>query len=137
MRLESGIQKLKLSMSAACVALAMTCGIAGAAEVPLVDGTHWVGSSPEAKKAFLIGMANIVQVETAYQTENAPHANKSFSPQVTKGSPQVTKGMHGQTLASVQEALDQWYAANPDKLQRPVVETIWFEMVLPGLKTSK
>lgn len=117
-------------MSAACLALAMTCSAAGAADIPLVDGTLWVASSPETKKAYLIGIANVVQVEAAYQADNTPHTNKSFSPQ-------VAKGMHGQTLAGVQAALDKWYAANPDKLQRPVVETIWFEMVLPGLKTSK
>jgi len=27
-------------------------------------------------------------------------------------------------------------AANPDQLQRPVVETVWFEIVLPSLKTG-
>lgn len=130
MKLESAVYRLRHSMSAACLAMAMTCGIAGAAEIPLVDCTHWVASTPEAKKAYLIGMANIVQVEAAYQADNAPHGNKSFSPQ-------VAKGMHGQTLAGVQTALDKWYAANPDKLQRPVVETIWFEMVLPGLKKTQ
>jgi hypothetical protein len=45
--------------------------------------------------------------------------------------------MKGQTLDTVREGLDRWYAANPTQLQRPVFETIWFEMVLPGLKTSK
>jgi hypothetical protein len=45
--------------------------------------------------------------------------------------------MTGQTLSSVLETVDKWYAAHPDQLQRPVIETIWFEMVVPGLKTNK
>ena len=49
----------------------------------------------------------------------------------------VTRGMKGQTLDGVREGLDKWYAANPDKLQRPVIETIWFEMVVPGLAKNK
>ena len=52
------------------------------------------------------------------------------------GVPRFVKGMRGQSLDSVREALNKWYAANPDRLQRPVIETIWFEMVVPGLKQS-
>jgi hypothetical protein len=44
--------------------------------------------------------------------------------------------MKGQTLDSVRQGLDQWYAANPGKLQRPVIETIWFEFVVPGLQKA-
>lgn len=130
MKIRSDLQQLKRSMFAACLALGMAGGLAGASEIPLVDGAHWVASTPEAKKAYLIGMANIVQIEAAYQAEIPATDVKRFSPQ-------VAKGMRGQTLASVQSAVDAWYAANPDQLQRPVVETIWFEMVLPGLKTPQ
>ena len=52
-------------------------------------------------------------------------------------SPKVAKGMKGQTLDTTLAAIDNWYAAHPDQLQRPVVETIWFEMVVPGLNNSK
>jgi poly(3-hydroxyalkanoate) synthetase len=41
------------------------------------------------------------------------------------------------TLDSVRDALNKWYAAHPDQLQRPVIETIWFEMVVPGLQKPK
>jgi hypothetical protein len=44
--------------------------------------------------------------------------------------------LKGQTLDSVRQGLDKWYAANPAKLQRPVLETIWFEMVVPGLQKA-
>ena len=46
----------------------------------------------------------------------------------------MVKGLKGQTLDSVRDGLNKWYAAHPDQLQRPVIETIWFEMVVPGLR---
>jgi len=110
--------------------MAMTCGAVGAVEVPLVDGTLWIKSSEDVKKAYLVGLANMVQVEAAYNADN---------PLVVEGgfSPRVARGMKEQTLGSVLEALNQWYAAHPERLQRPVVETIWFEMVVPALPKTK
>jgi hypothetical protein len=82
------------------------------------------------KKAYLVGIANTIQVETAYAAANPPSDGQSIVPR-------AARGMRGQTLDGVREALDKWYAANPDKLQRPVIETIWFEMVVPGLAKNK
>ena len=47
----------------------MTCSIAVAAEIPLVNGTHWVKSTEEVKKAYLVGVSNIIQLEMAYQAD--------------------------------------------------------------------
>jgi hypothetical protein len=51
--------------------------------------------------------------------------------------PRFAKGLKGHTIDSVRDALDSWYAAHPDRLQRPVIKTIWFEMLVPGLQRSK
>jgi hypothetical protein len=126
----SGFHKLGQLASATCVALAMTCNVAGAAEIPLVNGTHWVKSTEDVKKAYLVGASNIIQLETAFQADKPVPADRGFSPA-------VAKGMTGQTLSSVLDTVDKWYAAHPDQLQRPVIETIWFELVVPGLKTNK
>lgn len=115
---------------AACLVLGLLCGGAGAVEVPLVDGALWVKSSDEVKRAYLVGLANVIQVETAYHADNPLPDARSFSPR-------VARAMQGQTLDSVLETLDKWYAAHPENLQRPVVETIWFELVLPGLTKTK
>lgn len=130
MIVESGFRNLRRAAKAACFALALICGGAVAAEVPLVDGTHWIKSSDDVKKAYLIGLANVVQIEAAYYADNPSVAASGFSPR-------VASGMKGQTLLSVLDALDKWYAAHPEQLQRPVVETIWFEMVLPALPPTK
>jgi hypothetical protein len=112
---------------AACMALALVAVGARAQEIPLVTGEHWVKSSDDQKKAYLIGIANVAQVESAYHAGNPPSDAQSVVPR-------LVKGLKGQTLDGVREALNRWYAANPDKLQRPVVETLWFELVVPGLK---
>jgi hypothetical protein len=115
---------------AICAALAFGAGVVRAQEVPVVTGEHWSKSSEELKKAYLVGIANVIQVESAYHGANPPPDSQSFLPR-------LIKGLKGQTLDSVRDGLNKWYAANPDKLQRPVLEVVWFEMVLPGLKQAK
>jgi hypothetical protein len=114
----------------ACMTLAAVSGLVRADEVPLITGEHWIKSSEELKKVYLIGMANVAQVETAYNSANPPPDAQSIVPR-------MVRGLKGHTLDSVREALNKWYATHPDQLQRPVVETIWFEMVVPGLQKTK
>jgi hypothetical protein len=114
----------------ACMALAIVAGTVRADEVPLITGEHWTKSSEEMKKAYLVGIANVVQVETAYEGANPP-------PDAQSVVPRFAKGLKGETLDSVRDALNKWYAAHPDRLQRPVIETIWFEMVVPGLQKTR
>ena len=123
--------KLRLrSALAACTMLLMICGAAFADEVPLVTGKHWTDSSEQQKKAYLIGIANVLQVEIAYEAGNPPPDTQSLVPR-------FAKGLKGQTLDSVRERLDRWYAAHSDQMQRPVIETIWFEIVVPGLQKNR
>ena len=114
----------------ACLVLALTWSHAGTADIPVITGEHWTTSSEEMKKAYLVGIANLLQVETAYHAENPPTDAQSFVPR-------LVKGLQGQTLDSVREGLNRWYAENPDQLQRPVIETVWFEMAAPGLQKHK
>ena len=113
-----------------CAALMMIWSGIGAAHVPIVNGEHWTRSTPDQKSAYLIGIANLIQVETAYSAGNPPADAQSFVPR-------FARGLKGQTLDSVMAAVDGWYAKNPGRLQRPVIETIWFEMVVPGLQKNK
>src|SRR5690349_453543 len=111
---------------AACVSLLLVTGGAKADEVPMVTGEHWMKSSDELKKAYLIGIVNVLQVEHAYEVSAPPSDAQSLVPR-------LAKGLKGQTLDGVRDRLNRWYAAHPDQLKRPVLETIWFEIVVPGL----
>jgi hypothetical protein len=125
-----GLRRVGRAASSIAAVLALTGGIAVAADIPLVDGTHWVKSTAEVKKAYLVGVSNVIQLEVAYQADNPLPEGRSLAPR-------AARGMTGQTLNGVLESLDRWYGAHPEQLQRPVLETIWFEMVVPGLKTNK
>ena len=114
-------------LAAACMALTIAMVPAKAAEIPVVTGEQWTTSSEQVKKAYLVGLVNMAQVENAYFQRNPPTDAQSFVPR-------LAKGMQGQTLDSVREGVDRWYAANPTKLKRPVLDIIWFEMALPGLQ---
>jgi hypothetical protein len=120
---------LRMALAVACLALGLASGIARADEVPIVTGEHWARSSEEVKKAYLVGVANVLQIESAYQGAAPPNDTQSVIPR-------LVRGLKGQTLAGVQETLNKWYAAHPDRLQRPVIETIWFEIVVPSLPKS-
>ena len=122
-------RKLRLGLLAfaACATFAASSGVTAADEVPLITGDQWTRSSEQLKKVYLIGIANTLQVEAAYQAANPPADDQSLIPR-------FGKGLKGQTLDSVREALNNWYASHPDSLQQPVLETIWFEIVRPGLQ---
>jgi hypothetical protein len=114
---------------AACLTLAVLAGPARAADIPLVTGEQWTASTEQVKKGYLVGIANLVQVEMAFEGATPAADAQSIVPR-------MAKGLRGQTLDSVREGLDAWYAKNPGRLQRPVIETIWFEMVVPGLQKA-
>ena len=119
--------QVRAALSAACMALALACAPAKAADIPVVTGEQWTTSNPAVKKAYLVGLANLAHVEAVYAQGNPPSDAQSFIPR-------LAKGMQGQSLDSVSSGIDKWYAANPDKLKRPVLDIIWFEMAVPGLQ---
>jgi len=122
--------QLRAALLAGSAALAMAGGVARSDEVPLVTGEQWTKSTAEVKKVYLVGIANTLQVESAYEGATPPSDAQSLVPR-------FGKGLKGQTLDSVKERLDKYYAANPDKLKRPVLETVWFEIVVPATPKSK
>ena len=122
--------KMRRALATACMALMMATGMASAQEIPLVTGEHWVKSTEQLKRVYLVGIVNAYQVEQAYQGINPAFASQT-------AVPSFAKGLKGQTLDSVRGTLDRWYAAHPDLLKRPVIETIWYEIVQPELRTPK
>jgi hypothetical protein len=116
-------------LSLSFLTLAMMGNVARAESIPIVTGEQWTVSSDEAKKAYLVGVANILEIERAYAS-NTPTGSNDIAPR-------FAQGLQGQTLDSVRQGLDNWYAANPTRIQHPVIETLWFEMVVPGLKKNQ
>ncbi len=122
--------RLRATLLAACTTAALAGGAAQAQEIPLVTGEHWTKSTEQNKKAYLVGMTNMLQVEIAYQ------AGKPL-PDAQTVVPRFAVGLKGQSLDSAIAKVDAWYAKNPGRMQQTVVETIWYELVVPGLKQNK
>ncbi|MGF6961698.1 hypothetical protein [Paraburkholderia youngii] len=115
-------------LSVTFLSLAMMGNVARAENIPIVTGQQWMQSTDEQKKAYLVGISNVIDIERAYagNTANSNDIAQRFG-----------KGMQGQTLDSVRQGLDSYYAANPTMIQHPVIETLWFQMVVPGLKKNQ
>ena len=96
-------------------------------DLVMVTGEHWTKASRDEKLAYLMGAGNVIEVEQALQRGRQVPDNES---QV----PVMVRGLKGLTLTGVMEALDRWYAANPDRRDRPVLETIYFEVAVPNSK---
>lgn len=120
----------KTLLSVTFLSLAMVGGVARAESIPIVTGQQWMASTDAEKQAYLVGIANLLDVERAY----ADGGNTANSDDIAQ---RFGRGMQGQTLDSVRESLDSYYKANPTMIQHPVIETLWFQMVVPGLNKSQ
>ena len=95
-----------------------------------ITGKQWSESDANLKKAYLSSGWPIF-----FSGTGVPAAHMR-PPDAQSLIPGFARGLQAQTLDSVRESLDNWYAANPAKMDRPVVETLWFEIVVPGTKRA-
>ena len=90
----------------------------------MVDGEMWLSSTPEVRKAFLIGAANMIALEAAY-------SKKKGTPAPVAGT-LTTKAVDRLTLDQISQRLTTWYEANPDRRDAPVMSVVWTQIVQPG-----
>ena len=114
----------------AALMLAANLSIAGnaSAQNVIVDGNHWLDSTPDTRKAFLIGAGNMAALEMAY-------AKKKGTPQPPAAT--MTKdALQGMTLDQLSSHITRWYEAHPDRRDMPVMGVIWTDLVKPTAKTK-
>ena len=102
-----------------------------AEDVPFVDGESWKKSAPILKRAYLIGVSNLMSAEYAYQQEFGP------PPVMQTAIQRLYEEIDDVTLDQAIERIDKWYEAHPDHLDTTVIEVIWLDMVRPNLPESK
>lgn len=108
-----------------CLVLALLLAVPAYAvdyEVPVITGVNWTKSTPQERKAFLVGAATIIELEQEVQG-NPPPPKSTITT--------WCKGLSSYNFDQMVTAIDQWYAANPDKIERPVVEVMWYELAKP------
>jgi len=99
-----------------------------AEELPFVDGVSWGASSINEKKAYVMGLGNLLNVEYAYQERSGkPPTDEQTIVQ------RMYKHIDLITLNQVVRRIDKWYEAHPDQKKKVVLDVIWVDMVEPNL----
>lgn len=144
------MKKSVLSM-ALCLALVLACAPVSASEtaadntasanpVDQFTGTMWQKTTEPEKLAFIFGVESAITVEyfvNAKITEKAAKEGKrpvyTLSP-FEKGWMRAFKGVSRTELVKI---VNDWYATNPQHLDRPVLDVIWHEIIVPRLDAKQ
>lgn len=102
-------------------ASAQTGGAQKARSPIVVDGTGWMRATADERRAFLVGVANMIVAENAYAKR------RNIDP--PGAGTRITQTMGSMNLWQVSERITAWYGANPDKLSTPVMGVIWRDLV--------
>ncbi|MBO4300419.1 MAG: hypothetical protein J5861_02335 [Desulfovibrio sp.] len=137
------MKKLFLSLAFCCV-FALWCPATNAAEsdfngdignvVDQLTGTLWQQSTQTEKLSFLLGVETAITVEHFVNDIAQERAQKTGKKRVSTLSPfergwmTVFKNTPRSTIA---RKVDEWYAAHPEGLERPVMGVIWYEIIAP------
>lgn len=103
----------------ACVSvLVLLCALATAALAAdkgfLWNGTHWKDMNPDIKVAYVKGIGNMADFETAAAGSAPP-------PCISKG---FVDELKTKTVAQVIAEVDKYYKENPGKMDMPVIAVI-------------
>lgn len=97
-------------------------------DVPFVDGEMWNETAKPLKLAYLVGIANFLSAEYAFQKENG------FPPDSKSSIRAAYEGIDEVTLDESISRIDSWYRNNPNKKKTTVLEVIWLDMVEPNAR---
>ena len=121
--------KRRQLFSTTFAAAVLAAGLVVSAPVPaqqrvVVDGNMWLNSTPETRKVFLVGAANMIALESAY-------SKRKGTPQPAAGAIAV-KAVEGKTLDQISESITRWYEANPARRDLPVMGVVWIDLIAPA-----
>lgn len=103
----------------------------GAKELRPVTGREWASASEREKKAFLYGLGTMIQLEhEVARQQNLPAERPSLVPT-------FIRGLEHTNLVGVMRFVDDYYARNPARLDRPVVDVIWRDIAVPGIQQAE
>lgn len=133
---------------ALCLGLILSCGYAQAENqgAPLGDpvaqftGKRWLESPDNAKQAFLFGIDTAIAIEAVISERSAAKGPKAQRQSVYPLSPFEKgwmKAFKDVTRAELVNRVNAWYEEHPDSQERPVLDVIWYEIIVPALKAEK
>ena len=101
-------------------------------EMPVLKGDTWIKMSDDEKISFIWGAGHIVSIEEVLSRDNAELKNSNkFVNKIMEAHNNAPM-----TMSEVAQRVDYYYQQNPDKLDKPVIEVIWYELIVPRLSTN-
>ena len=104
--------------------------------MPICKGEQWQKMVPDAKVAFLWGVAHVILVEGVLMEEIPELKVENFSAKIIEARRARVGAGTAMTINQIISAIDQYYKDHPDKLEVPVLGVIWEVGVKPNLKTG-
>lgn len=102
-----------------------------AKELRPVTGREWTSATEGEKKAFLYGLGTMIQLEHELaKQQNLPAERPSLVPT-------FIRGLEHANLVGIMRFVDDYYARNPARQERPVVDVIWRDIALPGIQQAQ
>ncbi len=92
------------------------------AEMGQIDGHIWQASSLDEKRAYLVGVANVVAVGRALQIEN-----QSLDPDAPLN--RIAGAFDGVSIDTAIARIDSWYDTARDRRDTPVIGVLWLGLV--------
>jgi hypothetical protein len=106
----------------ACVATVAVPALAQSKNDELVvNGKDWMSASVAERKAFLVGVANMIMAEGAYAKRN-----NQATPPVSAG---IINATQTAKIGDIEARITRWYEANSAKLATPVMAVVWQDIV--------
>lgn len=122
--------KFAALLTATLIAAAPVAAQTSAPQQRFANGSDWNSASVEERRAFLFGIANAISVGVGWDERHVPAGQTTFARR-------AGAGLSGVSLGETMRRIDAWYAANPGKLDTPVVAVMWLEIAKPKLKPAK
>lgn len=95
----------------------------------MLTGDIWQKAPPDDKVAFVWGLCHVVTIEHALM-KKLPSLN------VENFSAKAAEGLADLTINDIVRGVDEYYMANPSKLETPVIMVMWEKLIKPKLKTG-
>jgi hypothetical protein len=94
----------------------------------MIGAIHQMERELRAERAaYLVGVSNMISVGNAYDQKNDWEEGKTFVRQ-------AARGLSGTTVAEAVRRVNEWYAANPDRMEVAVLSVLWLDIVNPRIE---
>lgn len=103
-----------------------------------LTGSVWQQSKPENKRAVLFGIDTVIAIDQAVDAKMREKAGKKKIPSALSiFEKNWMDAFKNTTREEIVAEVDKWYEANPGQMERPVMDVIWYEIIVPRTKASK